>query len=668
MTVLLALLLIAPPAVAQEGTSPTWELRVCAHPDNYPASSQQRPGYENRIAAILADELGARLTIEWTMFDDHSISRTLHAGSCDAIIGIGESVGGVESTVPFLRAPYVFVTRAADDLDLDSLDDPRLSELTIGTYPAGIPSLALRNRGLSANVREFSPLATVSTLDRDTPILDALISGEVDVAIVFAPIAAARAEAEPGLLQLEPVTPETDFGATLLQMFRTFTIGVRPHDTSLRDTLNHALAARWSEIQEAIDRYGVHRLQVQQPLGSGTPRAVPRIGVVVPAHTGDYHPLEAVGEAARQGVELARNYIARSPQDVPFEILLANAPTDASAVRAAERLAATGDVIAIVGGFGNEQAALLAKVAEKWRTVFYNIGASSDALRGEACSSATFHIEASASMYADAAIRWYDEADSREFYLVHEATDAGEELLAHVKSGLQERLVGSSAVRRGQFVYTDEIRAITEVSPDVLLLQLDYDDLILFYGQLRGRGLESAVTVIPDLRGQTREHLFRLSETAPKLVSGVRPALWEGSIDEGEAGTVNRGFISRAGHPMEPAAWTAYAAALITYEAAAADSAESAEQLKAFLAEERSLGLTLGKGPLSFRPWDNQLSQPFFMVSVNPNAAWGRELAPRLAVAEQVGVIPRLLGSDQLEHHRELQELGRGPESSDCRF
>ena len=41
------------------------ELRVCADPDNLPYSKEDGSGFENRIAQLLARELGAELRYEW---------------------------------------------------------------------------------------------------------------------------------------------------------------------------------------------------------------------------------------------------------------------------------------------------------------------------------------------------------------------------------------------------------------------------------------------------------------------------------------------------------------------------------------------------------------------------------------------------------------------------
>src|SRR3712207_229502 len=47
-------------------------LRVCADPANMPFSNREGKGFENRIAAILADELKVRLRYYWMRSEEHT--------------------------------------------------------------------------------------------------------------------------------------------------------------------------------------------------------------------------------------------------------------------------------------------------------------------------------------------------------------------------------------------------------------------------------------------------------------------------------------------------------------------------------------------------------------------------------------------------------------------
>jgi ABC transporter substrate binding protein (PQQ-dependent alcohol dehydrogenase system) len=578
------------------------------------------------------------------------------------------------SSVPFLRAPYTFVSRTDDDLGGLTLDDPRLADLVIATYPRGVPGIALRNRGLEANLREYAPVSFPGGFDRDTPILDAVAAGDVDVAIVYGPAAAARGEQAPGLLRIEPVTPETELGATIVQMFRIWTIGVRPHDVVFRERLNAAMAARWEDIEAAIDAYGVHRLDIRRP--PVTPPAEPaalRIGVVVPSATREYHLFETVGEAARRGAELAQNAIARSASEAEtaFEVLTASAPSDAAAVRAAERLTVTEGVFALVGGFGRAQAEDLSRIAAERGLVFFNIAARDDALRGRLCTPSTFHVEASTSMYADAAVAWYAGTGLTGWYLVVERSDSSDELVEHLRETVTRHggsLVGVSLVEPNQFMYLEEIRAIDEVSPDIVLAVLDAHDLDVFYAQVGGHRLDVVVTAVPDARAQTREFLYRFRQGAPQLAASPRPALWETSIEDGEAGDINERFTSRTGEPMEATAWAAYVAVMVAHQAAQEGVADDRAALITYLSDPATtFDAGLGKGGgLSFRPWDHQLRQPLFMVGIDVDAHWGNRLSPRVGFARSVGTVPQ--GGDDGVREA-LDRLGVGsPSASRCRF
>ncbi len=57
------------------------------------------------------------------------------------------------TTRPYYRSTYVFVTRAAERLDIQSLDDPRLRQRKVGVHTIGDdfsnmpPAHALSQRG-----------------------------------------------------------------------------------------------------------------------------------------------------------------------------------------------------------------------------------------------------------------------------------------------------------------------------------------------------------------------------------------------------------------------------------------------------------------------------------------------------------------------------------------
>src|SRR2546430_15781084 len=64
------------------------ELRVCADPDNLPLSDASGSGFENRIARLVAEEMGAELRYEWLPLRRGFVRKTIDAGLCDVFIGV----------------------------------------------------------------------------------------------------------------------------------------------------------------------------------------------------------------------------------------------------------------------------------------------------------------------------------------------------------------------------------------------------------------------------------------------------------------------------------------------------------------------------------------------------------------------------------------------------
>jgi ABC-type branched-subunit amino acid transport system substrate-binding protein/ABC-type amino acid transport substrate-binding protein len=657
-TALLATLISLLTLAAAQTPSAPWEMRICSPAYNPPAASDDLGGYDMEIAAVLADELGARVSYEWILLERVGVQNSLHLGHCDLIFGIGESVAGVTSSVPYLRAPYVFVTLAERNIAISSLDDPILESLTIATYPAGLPSVALRNRGIVDNVLELSPVAAARGLDRDAALLSAVFSGEADVAIMYAGQASVAARENPGLLLLDPVTPELDFGANILPLYRTFTIGVRPHDERFRDQINIALAKRWDDIAAIFAEYQMPTTNISRPPVpvAGDDRLV-RIGVIAPARTRQAHGFEAIGEAQRLGAILAENSIARlaNRDDVRFEVHFASAPNEAAAIRAAERLLQVHGVSALVGGFDEGSSAALHQLAANYQVPFFNIGSADMALRNELCAPTTFHVEASSAMYLDALINSGVAPADRKWFIVFEADLADEALLQRFeaqlnRAGIGGKVVGQATAQPRQFVYFNELNAINAAAADAVLLMLGTeatDQFLVQFGLLRS---DAELFMVLPIAAQSREVMLRYAQSSAEAGGQARPTLWDPALADPEADDLNTRYSTRNALPMDPAAWGSYAAVMSLFEATRANAIGSLRDLIGFLTDPAA-DLALGKGvPLSYRPWDHQLRQPIYLSRIVPDARWGSTAANQIALGEVIATAPGngldLLGDD----------------------
>jgi mxaJ protein len=241
------------------------ELRVCADPNNLPFSNEARQGFENRIVDIIARDLDARVSYVWWAQRRGNVRNTLKEGLCDVIPGVATDLEMLSTTQPYYRSAYVFVTRKDRQLDIRTFDDERLPKLTVGVQMIGDdfantpPADALMRRGMVQNVRGFMLYGDYAKDNPPRAIVDAVASSDLDVAVIWGPLAGYFARRSEVPLMLEPVSPLTD-GA--VPMSFNISMGTRRQDAQLRAELNDALRRHRDEIQQVLEEYGVPLLEI----------------------------------------------------------------------------------------------------------------------------------------------------------------------------------------------------------------------------------------------------------------------------------------------------------------------------------------------------------------------------------------------------------------------
>jgi mxaJ protein len=239
-------------------------LRVCADPNNLPFSNEQREGFENKIAALVAREMNVELQYTWWAQRRGFIRNTLKANECDLVIGVPSSFEMAQTTSPYYRSTYVFVSRKSRNLNIASFDDPILRKLKVGVQMIGDdfantpPAHALSNRNIIRNVRGYTVYGDYAQANPPARIIDAVAKGEVDVAIVWGPLAGYFAKREKVALEVTPVSPEIDL--PYLPFVFDISMGVRRGDDAFREELEQILARRRSEIESILDEYNVPRV------------------------------------------------------------------------------------------------------------------------------------------------------------------------------------------------------------------------------------------------------------------------------------------------------------------------------------------------------------------------------------------------------------------------
>jgi len=261
---LLAALALAAPAVAA-GPTKKPVLTVCADPNNLPFSNRARQGFENRIAALIAKDLGVGIDYVWWAQRRGYVRNTLGSDMCDLWPGVAKGVDMVTTTLPYYRSTYVFVTRADRQLAGLSFDDPRLRKLRIGVQMVGNdamntpPTHALAVRGITDNVHGYMLYGNYQEPNPPAKIVEGVAQKDIDVAIAWGPMAGYFVRISPVKLRIEPVSPTVEQGQW--PMTYSIAMGVRKGQSGFKAKVEDILRREQPAIARILADYGVPQVE-----------------------------------------------------------------------------------------------------------------------------------------------------------------------------------------------------------------------------------------------------------------------------------------------------------------------------------------------------------------------------------------------------------------------
>ena len=269
------------PAVVLTTRAPAGVLRVCADPNNLPFSDARGRGFENRIAHVLAAELHDTVQYTWWAQRRGFVRNTLKAHRCDVVLGAPVGDPQVRTTDPYYRSTYVFVTRRSRERPVHSFDDPRLRRVRVGLHVIGAdynslpPGVALARRGIVRNVVGYSIYGDYRQPAPPARLVDAVARGDVDVAVMWGPLAGYYARRAHVPLDVTPVVPSPADGPAARMVF-PIALGVRRSDDSLRVALEAALVHRGPAVRRILRMYGVPLVDAPaSDAAAASPRAEP---------------------------------------------------------------------------------------------------------------------------------------------------------------------------------------------------------------------------------------------------------------------------------------------------------------------------------------------------------------------------------------------------------
>lgn len=234
-------------------------LRVCSDPGNMPFSNVKGEGFENKIAELLAAELGVEVRYTWFPQAIGFLRNTLRARRCDLVIGIASGAELVLNTNPYYRSTYVMVTRKADGIAADRLDDPTLKPLKIGLIAGTPPAAVVARNGLMARAVPYDLMVDTRLDSPSHRMVDDLAAGKIDVALLWGPLGGYFAARHGEALTVTPLVHE----AKSDRMDYYIAMAVRPGETHWKHDIDKLITENREQITAILRAYHVPLLDVQ---------------------------------------------------------------------------------------------------------------------------------------------------------------------------------------------------------------------------------------------------------------------------------------------------------------------------------------------------------------------------------------------------------------------
>ena len=267
-----ALLLLLPWAALCQpaGAGAERVLRVCEDPNNLPFSNRAGEGFENKIAELLAAELGWKLEYTWFPQRMGFIRNTLRGRDpdtdrfkCDLVPGVPMGFELAATTKPYYRSTYALAYvkgRGLDEVkapeDLIKLDPAKRKSLRLGVIGQTPPVDWLLKHGLFDQAVPYLVQSGDPERYPGEIVEKDLVAGTIDVAFIWGPIAGyfAKRASAPGVAVV-PFAPDP----AILFDFR-IAMGVRFGEREWRDRIQQLLDANRGRIQGILAAYGVPQL------------------------------------------------------------------------------------------------------------------------------------------------------------------------------------------------------------------------------------------------------------------------------------------------------------------------------------------------------------------------------------------------------------------------
>jgi mxaJ protein len=230
------------------------EFRVCTDPDNMPFSNNKQEGFEDKIAAVLAEDLKLPLSFMYAFNRFGFLRNTIKANRCDVIMGVPPDYDPLLTSKPYYRTGHVFVWRQESGYDITGYDSPDLKKGLVGVTDKSPITVPLNDNGIIGNAKPYRIQRDLNK--KPSEMIDDLAQGDIDVAVAWGPIGGyfAKQSKVPMVVKL---APEYEKSNARGKSYWNISIGVRHGDKERMKMIQGALDRNQDKIQKILSDYGV---------------------------------------------------------------------------------------------------------------------------------------------------------------------------------------------------------------------------------------------------------------------------------------------------------------------------------------------------------------------------------------------------------------------------
>ena len=268
------LLVLSLPFLGSGGAVAAEPLRVCAAENELPYSDKDGKGFENKLAELIAGELGRPLENVWWQDPRYFVRDQLDKGLCDVVMGVDTDDARMLTSEPYYRSGYVFVYRREKGLKVEDFDSEFLHRAKQIAFMPDTPAETML-KAIGRYNDQFNYLQSLvgfkarrNQYVRYDPekLVNEVVSCNADLAVLWGPQAARYVKGVGGKLEMRVIPDhQTRSDGEKVPFHYSASVGVRKESQALKADIDRVLKKRAKEIQALLKAEGIPLLPLDGP-------------------------------------------------------------------------------------------------------------------------------------------------------------------------------------------------------------------------------------------------------------------------------------------------------------------------------------------------------------------------------------------------------------------